>query len=150
MADFKRYNSDATLTVYNARLTKDAEVKGDSFTKLSIVVTSKAEADQDIWFDVIPFDRDAALASHLKKGDVLSVEGFPTMRRYGDGDAKVGFTLKNAKLHIPIELFMELKERGFEPSSGGGEKKTATKKFTPTKKTTRQVQPVSDEDDDLS
>lgn len=116
MADFKKYDSDSTHVSYSARLAKEPEVKegpNGPMVRLTYVDTSRKEGDEDMWIEASPFDRDVELSKYLKKGDSLGIEGHLCMRKYGEG--KVAFNLRNCKLHIPLSLFMVLKERGFTP-----------------------------------
>jgi single-stranded DNA-binding protein len=153
MAEYKKYDSDIEVEARNVRLTKDAEEKGENFVKLTFCGESRGEKDSPMWWDVIPFDGQAELAKFLRKGDTLSITGFPTMQRYGESDEKVGLTLKKARLHIPLDLFVELKDRGFEPgaASTSGKGKPAGKpasKPAPAKKSKRPVVDISDDEDE--
>lgn len=149
--EFRKYNSDIETKAMNIRLTKDAEVKGDNFVKLTFAAESTGEMDATMWWDVIPFDGQAPIASFLKKGDIISVTGRPTLQKWGDDDAKFSLTLKNARLHLDPNLVAELKERGFVPgskSTGGGAKPGAKGKAPPPKAAGKGKRPVVNLDDD--
>ncbi len=92
--------------------------------RLTFVDSSRNEADCEMWIDCVVQDRQAQLATFLQKGDTLGVEGHLTMRKYGEPE-KVGIGIRRGELHIPIDLFVKLKERGFTPGEGGGGKKPA-------------------------
>lgn len=129
MGEFKSYDSQATLEIHNARLTKDADVKdGDRGKMVSItfVITSRNERDSELWVEAQVNDFQAELAAHLQKGDVLGVSGLPVLQRYGDDNEKFAFKIRRAQIMPSVDLFVALKERGFEPG-GGGEKKSAGK-----------------------
>ena len=132
MSDFNVYASDDNYIQHNARLTSDPEVKvydDRKLVRLKFVSEAKGK-DKDggnryttLWVEATVGDYDSEKASFLKKGDVLSVEGKPALRIWGD-ENKISFELLRARLHLPVSLFMELKERGFTP----GEAKPAGKK----------------------
>ncbi len=132
MSDFKKYDSDCLLVCHNVRLTKDAQQISDTFVKITFVLTSKNDKDEDIWIDAIPLDGAAPMAAKLLKGDTLSVSGFLTMQKWGDND-KLSHTLKFAKLSYPLELLMALKERG-AGKPGGRKAGPAKSKIAPAKK----------------
>lgn len=115
MADgeITKYDSDATMTIHHARLVEDAKEFGgtDGAVKIRFVVSSRLEKDEDMWTDAVTSSYQAALAKNLKKGDVLTVEGFPTFQRWGDGGQKISMTLRFAKFHFPVTLIGILKER---------------------------------------
>lgn len=148
--EFKKYDADTKTVAHNMRLTKDAEVLSEGngerppMIRLSFVDTSRDKEDEDKWVDVIPRDGDAVQASFMKKGDVLGYEGHETMRKWGDNKDKISFRIKGAQLHIPISLFLQLKERGFVP----GQKNTGASKgkptATPAKKPARPVVNLDD------
>ena len=145
MAEFRKYDTDSNYTCWAARLTKDAEVKdfGDrQLVRLNFADSSRMDSDEDIWIEANPSDRDAALAKCLKKGDTIGIEGKLTMRRYGDNKEKVAFNIRFAKLHVPIALLMECKEkRGFTPgaASSGGNGKAPAKANKPAARPTVEI-----------
>lgn len=149
MADYKKYDSQATTIVHNARLTEDATVieGGEKpLVKIKFVLTSRSERHSDLWVEATVQDRQSDLAKYLKKGDTLGVQGFPALRRWGEDNKMVSFELVRAELMPSIELFVSLKERGFEPGAAKGGKKAPPKK--PAKKPVRNPEP-EDLDDDL-
>jgi hypothetical protein len=113
MADgeIQKYDSDATMTVHHARLVEDAKEFGGDAVKIRFVVSSRLDKDEDMWTDAVTSSYQTALAKNLKKGDVLTVEGFPTFQRWGDGGQKISMTLRFAKFHFPVTLIGILKER---------------------------------------
>jgi len=159
MGDYKKYDSDDVYTQYNARLTHDASVTklADGRKLVKIKFTSEAKGqDKDgndryetIWVEAIVGDYDADKASYLKKGDVLGVDGKPALRLWGDDNDKISFELIRARLHLPVSLFQELKERGFDPSGKGGGKKgkPAKGKSKPAGKR-KPIVEIPDDDDD--
>lgn len=127
--EYAKYDTDARAEYFNVRLTKDAQRVNDKFVKVTFVSTSKNDKDEDMWIDAIPLDSGADKASLLKKGDVLSVDGFLTMQKWGDNGDKTSFQLKFARMHYPIELLMQLKEReGDKPAKRKDKPGKATKK----------------------
>src|ERR1051325_2377971 len=84
--EYKKYDSEIRVEFIGARLTKDAEVRDGAngkMVRLTVVATSKAESDSDLWLEVNVQDSQAELAAHLKKGDTLhKIEGFLTLRKY--------------------------------------------------------------------
>lgn len=135
--DFKKYDSDDKYINWNARLAKDPEIRegeNGKMVRLTFVSTSKAESDSELWIEATPSDRQADIAAFLKKGDVLGIEGKPCLRRYGDNKEKFSFNLRRAELHIPISLFVALKERGFVPGAKAeGKSARPTTKKAPAK-----------------
>lgn len=132
MSEYKKYDSDDTYVQHNARLTHDATVTsvGEGRKLVKVKFTSEAKGQtkdgddryETIWVEAIVGDYDADKAAYLKKGDVLSVEGKPALRLWGDDNDKISFELIRARLHLPVSLFQELKERGFDPTGKGGGK----------------------------
>lgn len=125
MADkeYKKYDSAATLVVHYARVTGEVKRVNDTFVKVPVVLTSSNDGDDDMWFDVVPFDGQAEIASFIEKGDLISFEGFPTKQTWGDDGDKISFTVKRARIHMSPEFIATLKERGFVPGGGGGKSK---------------------------
>ncbi len=142
MADYKKYDSHSSLTIHNARLTEDAKVIKDGFVKLTTVLTSSNEDDVDIWLTIIPMEKDFPTASLLKKGDTFGVTGFLTARVWGEPQ-KTEHILKFPKMHYPIALLVEMKERG------GGVVKPVAKKLPVTMPGKKQARPIINLDDDL-
>src|SRR5262249_43685884 len=97
-------------TVFNARVAKEPRIIKDGFMKFEFVMTSKGEGDAEVWWTVVPHERDFDTAQYLQKGDVLSVTGFPTVNVWGDTE-KQDHVLKFPRLRYPIELLMTLKKR---------------------------------------
>lgn len=142
MSDFKKFDSDDIYIHHNARLTHDADVKefdGRKMVKVKFVSETKGQTKdgddryESLWCEAIVGDYDADKAAYLKKGDVLSIEGKPALRLWGDDNDKISFELIRARLHLPVALFVELKERGFDPS-GKGKGKPAKGKSKPASK----------------
>ena len=142
--EFTKYDSDTVMHCHNIRLTKDAQKISDTFVKVTFCLTSKNDKDEDMWVDAIPLDSGVALASQLKKGDVLSASGFLTMQRWGDDNDKVSHTLKFAKFHYPLDLLMELKAR-----DGGTAKAKAKPPATRMPSKSKPAKEVVDLDDDI-
>jgi hypothetical protein len=116
MSEFKKYDTKATTSYWNVRLTKDAEVKdfGDNkLVKLSIVDSSRSESDEELWVEVNPNKSQHAMTSYMEKGDEFGASGKLTFRRYGED--KVAFNLRNAEVFVSPGLIAILKERGFAP-----------------------------------
>jgi single-stranded DNA-binding protein len=156
MSDYKKYDSDDTYMQHNARLTEDATVikLGEGKKLVKIKFTSEAKGEdkegndryETLWVEAIVSDYDADKAAYLKKGDVLSVEGKPALRLWGDDNDKISFELIRARLHTSVALFMELKERGFSAGGKGGKKgKAAPKKG---KKSSRKIVEIPEDDED--
>lgn len=156
MSDYKKYDSDDNYIQHNARLTKDAEVikLGDGKKLVKIKFTSEAKGKdregndryETVWVEAIVSDYDADKAAFLKKDDVLTVEGKPALRLWGEDNDKISFELIRARLHTSVGLFMELKERGFAPGGGkGGKGKAAPKKG---KKPAKKIVEIPEDDDD--
>lgn len=148
--DYKKYDSQALFIMWNARLAKEPQVvdAGEKeLVKLTVVCTSRSDRHSDLWVELTVQDRQADLAKCLEKGDTFGFQGFPALRRWGDNDEKISFEVNRAELFTSIDLFVQLKERGFEPAAKGnakGGKKAPAKK--PAKSNKR---PVQDLDDDL-
>lgn len=138
---YKKYDSDDEYKNWYARLTKDAEVRdadGKKLVRLTVVSTSKAESDDELWVEITPVDNQMDIASFLKKGDIFGVEGKPTKRSYGEPCAtckvrKSSFNVRRAKLHLSIDLLVKLKERGFVPGQGGDRAQAPAGKAKPGK-----------------
>lgn len=160
MSDYKKYDSDDNYVQHNARLTEDARVNEYNGKKLvRLKFTSEAKGTdkegndryETIWVEATVGDYDAEKAAFLEKGDVLSVEGKPALRLWGDDNDKISFELIRARLHMPISLFQTLKERGFDPSAAGGSdggKKGKTSKGKAGKKTAKKIVEIPDDDED--
>lgn len=136
MSEKKKYDSQAVLTVHNAYLTADAKAISPEFTKLRTVLTSRQEKHSDLWVEIIPRKFDANIASYLKKGDMVSFEGFPIVRVWGD-EAKQSYEVIDAKLFLPPPMLATLKARGWVP--GGGKTEAAA---VPAKKPVAKKAPV--------
>lgn len=149
MTEFKKYDSASTYENRYARLTKDAEVKtfgdGKESVRLTFVDTSRVEADADMWIEATCTDRDAPAMKYLKKGDVINVEGHLSMRRFGDNQEKVAFSVRFATIRLSIDLRAKLKERGFTPGQAAPSpsRPTAAK---PAPKTNKAPIYIPDED----
>jgi len=128
MADqeYKKYDTRSKYTATGIRLAKDAEVRetaNGKLVRLTIVDTSRLDSDDDLWVEATVRDFDAGVAEYLRKGDILhEVTGKPTIRRYGDNNEKFTFGVRQAMIHVPAELFAQLKERGWVPGQGGNSK----------------------------
>jgi single-stranded DNA-binding protein len=156
MSDERRkYDSDDNYLNHAARLTKDPEVFPSTKTgrdgkplpplvRLSFVSESRRDNSKPLWMDAKVRDYDAPIATFLKKGDTLPIEGKPVLEAYTDknGVEKTSFKLDNARVHINIDMFMKLKERGFTPGAIAG---AAPK--TGVRKTGRAVEEVSFDDE---
>jgi len=143
--EYKKYDSQAGSWVQNARLAKDAQVieGGEKpLVKLTFVLTSRSDRHSDMWVEAAVQDRQSSLAAYLKKGDELGVAGFPALRRWGDNDEKFSIEWVRAEIFPSIELFSELKERGFEPGAQPAKKGKKTTKPAKGRK-------ILDDDDDL-
>lgn len=155
--NYRKYDSDDNYTQHNARLTHDASVTklGDGRKLVKVKFTSECKGQtkdgddryETIWVEAIVGDFDADKASYLKKGDVLSVEGKPALRMWGDDGDKVSFELVRSRLHLPVSLFQELKERGFDPTGKGGGNK-GKKAVKPTKGKKKIVEIPDDDEED--
>jgi single-stranded DNA-binding protein len=153
--DYKKWDSDDNYVQHNARLAFDADVikLGDGKKLVKLKFTSEAKGQdkegndryQTIWVEAIVGDYDADKAAYLKKGDVLTIEGKPGLRLWGDDNDKISFELIRARLHMPLSLFSELKDRGFAPGGKGGKGKAAPKKG---KKSTKKIVEIPEDDDE--
>lgn len=144
--NFKKYDSNDSYTAHFARLTKDADIKAfddREIVRITFVSSSRKDAHADMWIDATATDFQADLVKHLKKGDVVSITGKLTMRKYGENQEKVSFGIDRADIIVPPSLFAELKARGFTPGAG---KKGATKAAPPPKKTGPTKRAVVDVD----
>jgi len=161
MADkeYKKYDTNCYLDFQGARLCKDPEVREGDYGKmvrLTLVATSRKDNYSDLWIEVNVSDFHAEAASFLLKGDTVhNVRGRACLRLFGDDNEKFSLVCDRAEIAIPIELFGELKERGFEPGAskskkgGKADKKPAAKgkpagKVKPAKK----PEPIEIDDDD--
>lgn len=118
--DFKKFDTHAVTHYFNVRLAKDAqtvEFSDNKMAKLTFVDSSRLDSDEEMWVEANVVKSQTAMASYLEKGDVLSVTGKLTMRRYGDDNSQVAHNLRNADMKLPIDLIVKLKERGFTPGS---------------------------------
>ena len=157
--EYKKYDSQATFIIHNARLAKDPQViEGGErpMVKLTFVVTSRKDRYSDMWVEATVVDRQASLASYLQKGDVVGFEGFPCLRKWGENNEKASYELDYAEVMPPPELFAALKERGFEAgaevkgSGKKGGKKGGKPVAAPAAKKTRAIkEPEPEEDTDL-
>ncbi len=156
MSDYKKWDSDDNYIQHNARLTADPEVReydGRKLVRLKFVSEAKGTDNktgedryETIWVEATVADYDADKASFLKKLDVLTIEGKPALRLWGEDGDKISFELTRARLHMPISLFAELKERGFTPGAGG--KPTVGKVTKPISKRTVNRRAVVEIPDD--
>ncbi len=156
--DFKKRDSNDSYQMLGARLTKDAETRDGDFGKLvrlTFASESKREANSTLWIEATVCDFHAELASHLKKGDILhSIRGKPTLRHWGDDNAKMSFGLDRAEVIPPIELFSELKTRGWTPGVKSTTKPAAKSLARPAAKAVKPVAkakkpvPIAIDDDD--
>ncbi len=149
MSEYKKFDTQDTFTIHNARVAKDVKVfEGDrgKSVQVTFVCTSRQEADKDIWLTAKIADRDADLASYLQKGDVLGFSGKLANKPWGDSEPqKDSFELRFASMYASVDLFMKLKERGFTPSAKGGEKAPPPKKAAvPPKRPAPQRRPIVD------
>ena len=159
MTEYKKFDSQSTFEIRNARLAKDPEVRDGEFgpmVNLTFVNTSRKEKYSDMWVTALVGARNADLAQYLKKGDTLGIAGEPRLRVWGDDGDKHSYELDNATLYTGIELFMELKERGFEPGAkaagdkparGANGKAKAKPRPQPKKPAARKI--VDPDDDDF-
>lgn len=138
---YKKYNSQAKFSMWNVRVTKDAQIITDDFVKFTVVLTSRQESDVDAFIDVIPGKFDTELCKFLKKGDVVSFEGFPHTREY-EGKRYLG--VKQATMFLAPSLFGELKERGWTPGGKSVDPAPAQPKAK-----AKNVVSITDPDDDL-
>ena len=157
--EFKRYDTNDTYDIHNARLAKDADVRRTEFglmVRITFVSTCRSDRYEDLWVEANISDYHSGLAQWLKKGDIVGVRGKPAFRRYGDDNDKVSFDLLRAEVMVPPGLFAELKSRGFTPGAKAGEEKKGGKakpagkaaaKPTPAKK--KAIVQVPDDDDEL-
>ena len=149
--DFKKYDSQDTYVIHNARLTSDAQVieTGErAMVKLKFASECRNERYETLWVEATVADRHAGLARYLKKGDVVGVSGKPGLRRWGDDNDKISFELTYAEIMPSIELISAAKERGFAPGGVVAKVKEAAKK-TRTRRQVKQVEPDLDLDADL-
>jgi single-stranded DNA-binding protein len=144
--EHKKYNSNASFTIHHARITAEPKVISDNFVKLTTVVTSANEKDEDIWVDIVPVDGQAPLAQYIEKGDLVSVEGFLTCQRWGTDNDKVSHTLRNARLMLSPEQIATLKGRGFTPG-GGGKSKGKSKPASKPTKAKREIEVPADDEE---
>ncbi len=155
---YKKYDSSDEYVHHNARLTHDAVVTsfgdGRKMVKLKFASEAKGQTKDGedrystIWVEAIVSDYDADKAALLKKGDVLTVVGKPALRMWGDNLDKVSFELLRARLHMPVSLFVELKERGFDPTGKGKGKAKPTKGKPGKKKPIVEIPDDEDEGDE--
>lgn len=119
MSEFKKFDSQVQLTVFNARLTKDpriVEMADGEIVSFTIVLTSRREKHCDVWYDVMPRKFDADKCKFLKKGDVVSFTGFPCAREWAsETGKKMAHEVTDANVIITPALLGELKERGWVP-----------------------------------
>lgn len=151
MTEYKKYDSTDVYENKFARLTKDAEKRelpgGKVLARISFVSTGRGDNDEDMWFEATPGGHQTNLALFLRKGDVIGVEGKPTMRRFGDKKEKVAFAIKRAELHIPPDMFARLKERGWNPQAQtpATTKPTKSSKPAPAKKPPADMPDLDDD-----
>ncbi len=122
--DFRKFDSQAELTIHNARVAQEPKIIKEGFMKFTTVLTSSNENDIEVWWTVIPQERDFELAQYIQKGDVFTVVGFPTANLWGEND-KMEHVLKFPRLRYPISLLKTLRER---QDAAGGAKGKATAK----------------------
>jgi single-stranded DNA-binding protein len=137
MSEFKKFDTQAVTHYFNVRLAKDAQAKEfgeNTFVSATFVDSSRLDGDEEMWVEANVTKRNSALASYLEKGDVMSVSGKLTMRRWGDDNEKVAFNLRNAELHVSPGLLATLKERGWTPGSDEVKGAAPAKKSKPTAK----------------
>lgn len=148
---YKKWDSDDNYIQHNARLAFDPEVKefsGKKFVRIKFTSETRGEDAQGkdrystMWVEALVSDFESDKAAMLKKGDVLTVEGKPAIRIWGDDD-KASFELVRARLHLPVSLFMELQERGFSPGGKPGKSKPAPKAG----KRSKKVVEIPEDDD---
>lgn len=150
--EFKKYDSDDNYTHHNARLSQDPEVReydGKKFVKLKFASDTRGKDKNGndrystMWVEATVTDYDSEMAAMLKKGDVLTIEGKPALRLWGDDNENASFELVRARLHAPVSLKATLKERGFSP---GGAKPAAK----PTKggKAKKKIVEIPEDDDE--
>jgi hypothetical protein len=145
--EYRKFDSDDKFTIFNARLAKDAEVFTGSdpskppLVRITFVSTSRLEKAKDLWVEAKLRDYDSNLGAHLKKNDIVSVEGKPVLEGYGEN--KTSFKLVNAQIHVTVDLLMKCKERGFTPGAKGA---TPAKAPPPVRKPA--ARPVIDLGDD--
>jgi len=151
--EYKKYDSEIRVEYIGARLTKDAEVRDGAngkMVRLTVVATSKAESDSDLWLEVNVQDSQAELAAHLKKGDTLhKIEGFLTLRKYGENNEKFSINVRRARLSVPIGPVVtigDLKERGFVPGAGGQAAKKGGKTPPAKKPPAKKIVDLDDEE----
>lgn len=140
MTEYKKFDTKANHQYFNVRLTKDATVKEFSDNKqvsLTFVDSSRRDNDEEMWVDAKVVNSQKAMSSYLEKGDVVTFSsGKLTMRRYGDDNEKVAFSLDNAQVEVTIDLLVQLKERGFVPGAEAplkGDAPVKKKSAAPTK-----------------
>lgn len=146
--DFKKFDSPDRYSFPGARLAKDPHVyegTGDNpLVTLTFVSGSRNEADSDLWVEAKVNDRNADLATFLRKGDILhDVTGKPCLRRYGDSNEKFSFQLRRAEIVVPYALFPELKSRGWVPGA------KSTKAAPASNRKPRPAQKTPEPDDDI-
>ncbi len=165
MTEYKKRDSSDRYEMCGARLTKDAEARDTEYGKmvrLSFASESRREAHTTLWVEANVQKFQTEIAAFLRKGDILhQVRGKPALRMWGDNNDKFSFICDNAELVIPHALFVELKERGFEPGAKAEAPKLVTgKKAAPvtgkkpapaTKPPVKKAPPPVDipDDDDL-
>jgi single-stranded DNA-binding protein len=144
--DYKKYDSQIELNWWNMRLAKDPQIieGGEKpMVKLTAVATSRSERHSDMWLEIVVTDRQSDLAAYMKKGDKLGYKGgFLALRRWGDNNEKFSLELVRGELCVDVDLFVELKERGFTPGATGKGGKAPAKKAAPK----RKVQSLDDDD----
>ena len=166
--EYKSYDSACFAEFIGARLAMEpvvTEGEHGPMVRLKVVATSRnTERFVDLWLECNVGQYNALAASYLQKGDLLhSIRGRLAAREWGDeDDKKTSICLERCEIVIPIELMIELKERGFEvggepnytEESGGKKgksKKKATKGGKPDKKAgakKKVVEIPDDEDED--
>lgn len=156
MSEYKKqYDSQVVVIWHNARLTKDPEVVqfGDGeLVKLTSVMTSRKEGNAEVWYTIVPRKFDVGKSKYLKKGDTVSVQGFPTAREWTnkEGQTKLSHSIDQAEIIISPNMIGELKERGWVPGGDKGESLAkSTKPAKPAKTPKVAIVDPDDEDGDL-
>lgn len=148
--EWKKFDSQVQLTVFNARLAKDpriVEIYEGEIVSFSIVLTSRREKHCDVWYDVLPRKFDADKCKYLKKGDMVSFTGFPCAREWAsETGKKMAHEVTDASVIITPALLGELKERGWTPRAKTAANAPVKPAVKPVK--TPKVAVVDPDDDD--
>lgn len=156
MSEYKKqYDSQVVVIWHNARLTKDPEVVqfGDGeLVKLTSVMTSRKEGNAEVWYTIVPRKFDVGKSKYLKKGDTVSVQGFPTAREWTnkEGQTKLSHSIDQAEIIISPNMIGELKERGWVPGAKTSAAEVPVKPAAKPAKTPKvAIVDPDDEDGDL-